>query len=48
VQSTPDGGLLVVVGDVAGKGLKAAMNVSMLMGALRRTPNEARPRFLNR
>ncbi len=35
VQPTADGGLLVVVGDVAGKGLKAAMNVSMLMGALR-------------
>jgi serine phosphatase RsbU (regulator of sigma subunit) len=38
IQPTPDGGLLVVVGDVAGKGLKAAMNVSMLMGALRSTP----------
>ncbi len=37
IQSTGDGGLLVVIGDVAGKGLKAAMNVSMLMGALRRT-----------
>lgn len=37
VQSTADGGLLVIIGDVAGKGLKAAMNVSMLMGALRRT-----------
>jgi len=37
VESTADGGLLVVIGDVAGKGLKAAMNVSMLMGALRRT-----------
>jgi sigma-B regulation protein RsbU (phosphoserine phosphatase) len=35
VQSTPDGGMLVVIGDVAGKGLKAAMNVSMLVGALR-------------
>ena len=35
VQPTADGGLLIVVGDVAGKGLKAAMNVSMLMGALR-------------
>jgi uncharacterized membrane protein (Fun14 family) len=34
---TPDGGLVLVVGDVAGKGLKAAMNVSMLMGALRST-----------
>lgn len=31
-----DGGLLIVLGDVAGKGLKAAMNVSMLVGALRR------------
>jgi hypothetical protein len=37
VQPTPGGGLLVVVGDVAGKGLKAAMNVSMLMGAMRQT-----------
>ncbi len=35
IQPTPDGGLLVVIGDVAGKGLQAAMNVSMLMGALR-------------
>jgi HAMP domain-containing protein len=35
VQPLPNGGLLVVVGDVAGKGLQAAMNVSMLMGALR-------------
>jgi len=30
-----DGGLLVVVGDVAGKGLPAAMLVSMLVGAIR-------------
>lgn len=42
VQPTSDGGLLVVIGDVAGKGLKAAMNVSMLMGALRRI-TERRP-----
>jgi sigma-B regulation protein RsbU (phosphoserine phosphatase) len=42
VQPASDGGLLVVIGDVAGKGLKAAMNVSMLMGALRRIP-ENRP-----
>jgi phosphoserine phosphatase RsbU/P len=42
VQPTSDGGLLVVIGDVAGKGLKAAMNVSMLMGALRRI-TEKRP-----
>jgi len=41
VQPLPNGGLLVVVGDVAGKGLKAAMNVSMLMGALRSISNLA-------
>jgi hypothetical protein len=36
-QILPDGngGLLVVVGDVAGKGLPAAMLVSMLMGSIR-------------
>jgi hypothetical protein len=38
IQPGPDGSLLVVIGDVAGHGLKAAMNVSMLMGALRRIP----------
>jgi sigma-B regulation protein RsbU (phosphoserine phosphatase) len=38
IQPTGDGGLLVVIGDVAGHGLQAAMNVSMLMGALRRSP----------
>jgi hypothetical protein len=42
VQPLADGGLLVVIGDVAGHGLRAAMNVSMLMGALRRIP-EKRP-----
>jgi hypothetical protein len=46
VQPTPDGGLLVVVGDVAGKGLKAAMEVSMLMGALRRIPDRSPARIL--
>jgi serine phosphatase RsbU (regulator of sigma subunit) len=30
-----DGSLLLVVGDVSGKGLKAAMTVSAIMGALR-------------
>jgi phosphoserine phosphatase RsbU/P len=36
-QQVPDrnGGLLLVVGDVAGKGLPAAMMVSMLVGAIR-------------
>jgi serine phosphatase RsbU (regulator of sigma subunit) len=46
VESTEDGGLLVVIGDVAGKGLKAAMNVSMLMGALRRTPERSPAKIL--
>jgi hypothetical protein len=46
VQSVADGGLLVVVGDVAGKGLKAAMNVSMLMGALRRTSERSPAKIL--
>lgn len=42
LEPTGDGGLLVVIGDVAGHGLKAAMNVSMLVGALRRI-GERRP-----
>ncbi len=44
VQAIGERGMLVVIGDVAGKGLKAAMNVSMLMGALRRSsePNPAK------
>ena len=42
VQTMGDGSVLVVIGDVAGKGLKAAMTVSMVMGALRRTV-EQRP-----
>jgi phosphoserine phosphatase RsbU/P len=46
VEATDDGGLLVVIGDVAGKGLQAAMNVSMLMGALRRTPDRRPARIL--
>jgi hypothetical protein len=31
----PDGGLLVVIGDVSGKGMPAAMTVSLLVGTLR-------------
>lgn len=46
LEPTADGGLLVVIGDVAGKGLKAAMNVSMVMGALRRTPERSPARIL--
>ncbi len=41
-----DGGLLVVIGDVAGKGLQAAMNVSMLMGALRRASDKRPAKIL--
>ena len=41
-----EGGMLVVIGDVAGKGLKAAMNVSMLMGALRRTEGRGPAKIL--
>ncbi len=32
------GGLLIVIGDVSGKGLRAAMSVSAMMGALRAIP----------
>jgi sigma-B regulation protein RsbU (phosphoserine phosphatase) len=46
VQPTEDGGLLVIIGDVAGKGLKAAMNVSMIMGGLRRTLERSPARIL--
>ncbi len=46
VQPTSDGGLLVIIGDVAGKGLQAAMNVSMLMGALRRIPERSPAKIL--
>jgi phosphoserine phosphatase RsbU/P len=46
IESTEDGGLLVVIGDVAGKGLQAAMNVSMLMGALRRASDKRPAKIL--
>ena len=46
VQTMGDGGVLIVIGDVAGKGLKAAMNVSMIMGALRRTADQSPARIL--
>jgi hypothetical protein len=42
LESAGPDGLLVVIGDVAGKGLKAAMNVSLLVGALR-SSNERSP-----
>lgn len=46
VDATPDGGVLVILGDVAGKGLQAAMNVSMLMGALRHTLDKGPAKIL--
>lgn len=35
ILPNPDGSTLVALGDVSGKGLKAAMNVSMIVGVLR-------------
>jgi hypothetical protein len=46
LQSAGLDGMLVVIGDVAGKGLKAAMNVSLLMGALRRTREHSPAKIL--
>jgi serine phosphatase RsbU (regulator of sigma subunit) len=37
ILPTADGGLLIVFGDVAGKGLPAAMQVAMLVGLIRAT-----------
>jgi phosphoserine phosphatase RsbU/P len=36
VSSTPNGGLVAIIGDVSGKGLIAAMRVAMILGVLRR------------
>ena len=51
IQHADDGSLLIVIGDVSGKGLKAAMTVSAIVGALR-NERERRPaevlRSLNR
>jgi len=46
LESAGPDGMLVVIGDVAGKGLKAAMNVSLLMGALRRTHERSPAKIL--
>ena len=46
IEVMPDAGMLVVIGDVAGKGLKAAMNVSMVMGALRRSTERSPAKIL--
>jgi hypothetical protein len=39
VSLTPDGALSAIVGDVSGKGMMAAMRVSMILGVLRREPS---------
>ena len=39
IDPTPDGALTAIVGDVSGKGLLAAMRVSMILGVLRREPS---------
>jgi phosphoserine phosphatase RsbU/P len=41
-----DGSLLIVVGDVSGKGLRAAMTVSTIVGALRNEPDRDPARIL--
>jgi Stage II sporulation protein E (SpoIIE) len=46
VQAEGSDGLMVVIGDVAGKGLKAAMNVSLLMGAIRRAHERSPAKIL--
>jgi hypothetical protein len=43
-----DGSLLAVVGDVSGKGLAAAMNVSMILGVLRNEVSRAPSQVLKR
>ena len=39
IQPANDGSLLIVAGDVSGKGLKAAMTVSTIIGGLRNEPS---------
>jgi sigma-B regulation protein RsbU (phosphoserine phosphatase) len=46
VLPEPDGSVLVIVGDVSGKGLRAAMTVSAIIGALRTMPVLAPARIL--
>lgn len=46
VRPEDDGGALIVVGDVSGKGLRAALVVSAVMGALRTMPPMSPSRIL--
>jgi serine phosphatase RsbU (regulator of sigma subunit) len=43
VVPTPNGGLLAVIGDVSGKGMRAAMTVSLLVGTFRTLAHYTRP-----
>ena len=47
VLPEPDGGVLVVVGDVSGKGLRAAMTVSAIIGALSTLSGDSPAQLLN-
>jgi hypothetical protein len=47
VSSGPDGSLVAIVGDVSGKGLIAAMRVSMILGVLRREDSREPEVILN-
>ena len=47
VLQEPDGSVLIVMGDVSGKGLKAAMTVSAIMGALRGSTSRQPSLILN-
>ncbi len=42
IVALPDGGLLLVIGDVAGKGLPAAMLVALLIGSIRAIAEDTR------
>ncbi|MFZ0393601.1 MAG: PP2C family protein-serine/threonine phosphatase [Terracidiphilus sp.] len=46
VRPEDDGSILVVIGDVSGKGLRAAMTVNSVIGALRTMPSLAPARIL--
>ena len=46
IRPLEQGGLLVVVGDVSGKGLRAAMTVNLVIGALRTMPSLPSSRIL--
>ncbi|HUY95600.1 MAG TPA: PP2C family protein-serine/threonine phosphatase [Terracidiphilus sp.] len=47
VLPEPDGGVLVIVGDVSGKGLRAAMTVSAIIGALSTLSGDSPAQLLN-